>query len=266
MRLEFALRHTHVNAVDVRMHSHPALELVYYAKGRGVTQVAGSAYPFRPGVFAVIPSGMDHDQQDKGPVTSLCFGLVGSDLEPFAGCYHDPDGGLRVVCEQALSELASRTAGWSDIVQGLLFQMKGLVQRAAVSGKVPDASSAGSGKASQKRGTPPVSSTQRKRALVENAMTIIRTRGGMVTVSELSEQLYVSHDYLRHLFQETSGASPMRHIIRTRMERAKELLESTDLPLAELAGKIGFDNPFYFSRLFKQVTGQTPSAYRKRHA
>ncbi len=55
MRLDFALRHNHVNPVNVAMHRHDALELVYYIKGKGTTVVDGITHAFRPGFFAVVP-------------------------------------------------------------------------------------------------------------------------------------------------------------------------------------------------------------------
>lgn len=247
MRLDFALRHNHVNPVQVEMHSHSALELVYYTKGRGVTIVNGTAYPFRPGFFAVVPAGIAHDQQDNGPVTSLCFGVVESGLETLSGGWQDQDGSLRIVCEALLHELAHPQPGAEEITQGLLLQMVGLIRR-----------SAHPGTSAPERG--------RKKELVKQAETIIRNRGGMVTVSELSQELYVSHDYLRHLFQEQGGESPMRRIIRARLERAKELLATSALPLAEVAARSGFDSPYYFSRLFKQIFGLTPSAFRRQNA
>ncbi len=251
MRLDFALRHNHVNPIRVALHRHDALELVYYTKGHGLTLVHGVNHPFRPGFFAVIPSGMEHDQQDTGPVVSLCFGLAGSGLEPLAGGYRDPGGALRVVCEAVLTELASRQPGWETILQGLLQQMAGLVQRAAATaGNAPPQRAAGAG---------------RKRQLMEEAAAIIRNRGGMVTVNELSKELFVSHDYLRHLFLEQAGESPMRRIIQTRLERARDLLCGSDLSVGEVAARSGFDSPYYFSRLFKQVFGHPPSEHRRRN-
>ena len=99
--------------------------------------------------------------------------------------------------------------------------------------------------------------------MVDQALGIIRQVEGRVTVAELSETLYVSHDYLRHLFKEYSSKSPMKHIIEVRLDKAKHLLRETVDPVAKVAARAGFDNPYYFSRLFKQVVGKTPTTFRR---
>jgi AraC-like DNA-binding protein len=65
------------------------------------------------------------------------------------------------------------------------------------------------------------------------------------------------------MFRETFGTSPMHYLIRRRIEHAQELLRITDLPLQEIARRCGIDNPYYFSRLFRKVVGQTASRYRR---
>lgn len=65
-----------------------------------------------------------------------------------------------------------------------------------------------------------------------------------------------------HKFKELTGTSPMKYIERIRIDKSKELLTNTDLTVTEVADIVGYNNPFYFSRVFKKNTGSTPSAYR----
>ena len=81
-------------------------------------------------------------------------------------------------------------------------------------------------------------------------------------MAELSEQLFVSRDYLRHILTKSSGRSPLRHIIAARIDRARELLAAGELSVSAVAERCGFASPYYFSRLFKKVTGCTPSSVR----
>jgi two-component system response regulator YesN len=55
----------------------------------------------------------------------------------------------------------------------------------------------------------------------------------------------------------------MEVLIRIRMQKAKELLENTDLKNYEIAEKVGFSDPHYFSISFKKMTGKTPSEYAR---
>ena len=61
------------------------------------------------------------------------------------------------------------------------------------------------------------------------------------------------------------GRTPRAEIARVQMNRVKELLASTDLALAEIAGRAGFRHPEYLSVVFKRETGVTPGEYRKQH-
>ncbi|MCF7817417.1 MAG: helix-turn-helix transcriptional regulator [Kiritimatiellales bacterium] len=74
----------------------------------------------------------------------------------------------------------------------------------------------------------------------------------------------ISKDYLRHLFRHYADQSPMRTIITTRIEHAKDLLHNDELTVAMVAEECGFESIYYFSRLFKEVTGQTPSGFRQK--
>jgi AraC-like DNA-binding protein len=225
----------------VHLHAHEALELVYYVQGEGATRVGDHEHAFRENTFAVIPARVLHDQVNHSHAMSLCLGLYASGLEPLRGCWRDHGGDLRRLCEKLVVELEERRPGAPLVIQGLTAQVAGLVQRAVAEG--------------QRK--PP------KERLVAKALGIIREQSGSISVRELSDQLFISQDYLRHLFKEYSSQSPMRHIIQARIDKACALLADTPIGVAEVADRCGFDSPYHFSRLFKKVTSETPSAYRK---
>lgn len=64
-------------------------------------------------------------------------------------------------------------------------------------------------------------------------------------------------------FKSQFGKSPINHIISLRMQLAKELLETSDISIKEISFMCGYDNFNYFTRIFKQYIGKTPSEYRK---
>jgi len=68
------------------------------------------------------------------------------------------------------------------------------------------------------------------------------------------------------LFREATGRSPIDYLIRLRMGRACELLCTTTLTVTAIADLVGFNDSNYFTRQFRQTTGTTPTAYRKRFA
>lgn len=82
------------------------------------------------------------------------------------------------------------------------------------------------------------------------------------TVDDVCRSMYISRYYLTHLFKEYSGVSPLKYIIIKRMEFAKELLRTTDLPICEIALKTGYIEINSFVKTFKKVENMTPNAYR----
>ncbi len=64
-------------------------------------------------------------------------------------------------------------------------------------------------------------------------------------------------------FRAHTGLPPQQYITRFRMSHAKELLTSSQLPVTDIARIVGYDNPLYFSRMFKKETGVSPRAYRQ---
>lgn len=85
-----------------------------------------------------------------------------------------------------------------------------------------------------------------------------------VTLSSLSHRCQLSVSRLAHLFREQVGVTPGKFLEAQRLYRAKQLLVSTQLPVAKVAYSVGFDNPYYFSRRFKRNTGLSPKVYRQR--
>jgi AraC-like DNA-binding protein len=67
---------------------------------------------------------------------------------------------------------------------------------------------------------------------------------------------------LRRHFKRITGQSITDHVRRIRLQRARELLTRTSMSVAEVAHAVGFTDPFYFSRLFRRIEGQSPTAFR----
>lgn len=86
-----------------------------------------------------------------------------------------------------------------------------------------------------------------------------------VTVAAVAEALHVSPSYLSRTFKALKGENPMSYLTALRLNQAKQLLDETNLPINQVSGVVGYQDPFYFSRLFKQHFGQSPSQMQSEH-
>ena len=84
-----------------------------------------------------------------------------------------------------------------------------------------------------------------------------------VSVEELAKECCLSAGHFSHLFKDVVGISPHSYMIFIRMEKARDLLINTRLPIREIGETVGCPDQNYFSRLFKKHTGMSPSEFRK---
>ena len=82
-----------------------------------------------------------------------------------------------------------------------------------------------------------------------------------ISLISTAEELGVSSSYLSSRFTAETGENFMLYLKKYRIKKACELLESTDKKMYEIAFLVGYDNPQYFSNVFKSVMGITPKAY-----
>ena len=87
-----------------------------------------------------------------------------------------------------------------------------------------------------------------------------------INIEEYALSRNMSVSYFLKKFKEVTTKSPMQYILGIRISNAVSLLESTDYNVTEISTIIGYDNPLYFSRIFKKQKGVSPSDYRKQLA
>ena len=84
-----------------------------------------------------------------------------------------------------------------------------------------------------------------------------------LSLNSICSYLNISTSYFSTIFKEETGETFTEVLIRTRMEKAKELLENTTMKNYEIAEKVGFSDPHYFGISFKKMTGCTPTEYAR---
>ncbi len=85
-----------------------------------------------------------------------------------------------------------------------------------------------------------------------------------IDLPSLARDLGYSYSRFRTVFKNTTGMSPRQYQIQIRINRARDLLAGSDQSISEIADQLGFCSVYYFSRIFKQKTGSSPSELRRR--
>jgi len=89
--------------------------------------------------------------------------------------------------------------------------------------------------------------------------------GETIDFDALAASLGMTYRSFRYLFTKLTRTSPLQYQLAVRLVRAKGLLRSSDMPVAQIASTLGFHSTWYFSRFFVKQTGMSPVAYRKKH-
>lgn len=101
---------------------------------------------------------------------------------------------------------------------------------------------------------------------IAQALRIIRERAqGPLLVSDLLRDVPLSRSMLERRMKSAIGRTPKAEILRVQVEWVKELLATTDLPLAEISQRMGAEHHQHLATLFKSKTGLTPGEYRRRY-
>ncbi len=238
------------------LHSHSVIEFVHHPRGSGITTLEdGSQIDFEPGGTVIYPPGLRHDQRMRIRGIDICLHAAlapGSlaELPFFSAALYIPPSGPRGGDSFVRTEFArlARLRPDPDRQVELDFRITALLLRLLHLDH-----------SSSRRRTPTLPEiylTRARRFIAEHYARI-------TDVGEISRHVGVSEDYLRHLFARQGGTSLNRLLRQTRIERAKELLVHSRLPMKEIAALAGFQTERYLATRFKRATRLTPGEYRQ---
>lgn len=156
------------------------------------------------------------------------------------------DRDMLVLFKKMIDVVNASHVGYSQQIAGLTLQMLGLVNTISLSKQYDH--------------------SPLEKAITKAKFLLQESLEHPVDIPELARQLHVGYSAFRRYFKAVTGLSPNQYHLNLRIERAKELLESTLLNVGEIADQTGFDNIYYFSGIFKKKVGLSPITYRKTFA
>lgn len=247
-------------------HHHLFSELIYVQEGEALFTVDGREYRAGRGSLLFVSSYEPHEVRALRTPYRRFFLTVNAGLLEHVlgsrmlasvlqnrtpGFRHrvDLSGRHREVCgllEQMVAEFQGEGKMWETAVRNLLENLLILTYRAC-----PDNFVQAEGSASGR--------------VLEVQHYIERHFTEELRMTELARKYYVSPSYLSHAFKRQTGYSPKQYVLLNRLSFAKELLETTDFQIGQVAYKAGFGDVNNFIRAFREWYGLSPGSYRSRN-
>ncbi|MBE1442518.1 MULTISPECIES: AraC family transcriptional regulator [unclassified Paenibacillus] len=263
------------------LHGHDFVELVYVVRGEAQHVFEGSFYDIRSGDVFIINPGEVHTYSIKpGKEIEIINCLFLSDLiqgkwlqelgvsqsmdyfyvhpfldkrERFHRCLNlngQDATRTQFLLETIIHEFENRQPGFEPLIRLQMVELLILLSRAyrhaeGQSGREHVRSSA-------------------KQLLVRRICGYLeRYYDKKISISDLCELFNISSRQLNRIFKESLGMTVVDMIHRIRIERAKHLLLETDEKVITIAGRVGYEDPAFFSRLFHREVGCSPGKYRE---
>jgi len=239
-----------------RRKGTPQYVLFYCLSGSGHCTLGHDSYPVAAGDAVVLPPGKSHAYgTDPGdPWTIFWFHFTGIRSADFAKVIAAEDGGPVLhspqpdILQQAFEETYRYALdGFSETAMlGLTTSLARLIGLLRIG--------------SRPRST-------RLRQAQDRILLAMRQLQSEPTrdwsLEELAAGAGMSVAHFSDLFAKQAGVAPKQFLIRQRLQIASALMQEPGLTITEIAARVGYDDPYYFSRLFHKHSGQSPRAYRR---
>ena len=231
-------------------------QLLYVASGKAHFMFGGEPHEVTAGHMVLYLPRQEQDYvyygKDKPEVYWVHF--TGSDVKNILRHYNIPLDGNVFYCgvvsvytylfKEMINEFQACRVGFQELLAMYLRQIFLLIQRSRLEQR-------------------PAVSTYLQEEM-ENARRYFNEHyNEAISIEEFAASRSMSVSWFLRNFKQVTGMSPMHYIIINRINNAVSLLETTDYNVTEISTIVGYENPMYFSRLFKKQKGVSPTEYRK---
>ena len=229
------------------------LVVLVCARGEGWCETAGGRYPVKAGQVVIIPPGEPHSYgaDDRDPWTLWWLHLDGEDVADFLRAATVSES----TPVRTVSDLYGVIALIGEVIQWM--------ERDSTDTSLLRASGAAwhllAGLASAR-----VSTANDSDSLVDSAARYLREHVyHRISVTELANMAGLSASHFSALFKRYVGIPVMQYQTQLRMASARELLDTTNRSVEQIAEAVGYEDSFYFARQFRKIHGTSPSVYRR---
>ena len=100
---------------------------------------------------------------------------------------------------------------------------------------------------------------------VHYAIRFMESNYSGIKISDVADYIGINRTYLTAIFKERMHVSPQEYLMQVRMDKSRELLIKTDVPIYVVAKEVGYQDQLAFSKMFRKRFGLSPEQYRKKH-
>lgn len=249
-------------------HDHDFTELTYILSGKGTYLVDGTTYDVEAGDVIICNPGVKHTNIHVNPEEPTVEFFTGFTGFHFKGMPPNsivmPDGShiLRTTsdskqeiskhCYEMVAENESNKLGKYFMLKAHLMQILLLMIRDIRGSE--DSIQAGCN----------FESYNKSYAVKKIINYLNENYEHKISLDQIAHNMYLSPVYISKIFKEETGESPINYLIKIRLEKAKDiLLTSEGKSIKSIANRVGYDDVYHFSKLFKKYYGISPLYYRK---
>lgn len=229
---------------NLREHSHPYLELIFFIDGRASVATGGRTLDVSLFDLVAYPPNVPHhetlDTARHQEIICLWLDVGEEAVLPFSFKLRDDDGALGWLCQVIHANHLGKSLHYKELESNLLKSLLLIMEQ-----KLESPAS---------KGIP---------ALDRSKTYIDEHYAEDFSVEDLATIACVTSSYLSRLFNRHLGTTPLRYRNAVRVEKAKQLLLVNSASVEEIADVLGFEDTKYFSQLFKAHTSMTPTDFRR---
>ncbi|MEK3883994.1 AraC family transcriptional regulator [Paenibacillus sp. PL2-23] len=256
------------------LHWHEHFEIIVMRQGSAIFHIDSQPYEAEPGDVLLVPAGglhvgystcdgvvafisivfngalfndWVHDAIHAKYVSPYLEGRVQFPVKPLV---HEPSclEHFRLL-DQAIAEFKAGQPAYQLVIKSQLHMLVTLLARTFLPKQLPE-------RASSRY----IENRERFKSLIQYVEARFAER---ITIEDAAKRLNLNPHHFCKMFKKLTGRTFIEYVNLCRMNEAERLLLDGTLTITEVAGRVGCDNPNYFTRLFKNYKGVTPSQFRK---
>lgn len=246
-------------------HHHRYGELIQLISGQAKLALSTGRIRLVAGRTYFILPGVEHEEKpgDRRAYAVLVTSVSGSSSVFWFLSTRYPDGRVAVAPKRVSDRLLYRSEEIGDLNR--MARTREILRDAQARALCQAILIRASAEAWKNAGTWPINQLEHRRSIAQDMVAYLDQHFNQaISLSDLADMLQSTSNYLNGVFRHATGKTIHQYILDRRMEEARKLLLRERRIVKEAALESGFKDALYFSRLFRERFGESPSAFRKR--